>query len=113
MSDDPRSVLKDRPRGGWPYLWLGWIGLFFVIEGFALFNDKGGDTLTENFQYVVGTAGWGWGLAAFGLLFAWLLPHFFGPDSRVWKYDKLRRMSRTDEGAPKRPVEDVDDADSE
>ena len=70
--------------------------MFFAIEGVALVNGSGGDTFTEHFQYVVGIAGWGWGLAGFLLLFAWLLPHMFGPDSRVWKYDALKRLSRTD-----------------
>lgn len=33
---------------GWTWLWLGW-GLYFVIvEGLALFNKRGGDTLSEH-----------------------------------------------------------------
>jgi hypothetical protein len=60
--------------------------MFFAIEGWALANDSGGDTLTENVQYVFGVAGWGWGLAGLLLLATWLTYHFFGPHSRLWKW---------------------------
>lgn len=32
----------------WEILWFVWIGMFFVIETFALKNDMPGDTLSEH-----------------------------------------------------------------
>ena len=94
MADE--GIAEDKPRGKYPYLWIGWlvllVGGFFAIEIPALVNDSGGDTLTEHVQYVSGYGWWvvtliGGGLVA---LFAWLMPHFFGRDSRVWKWMKWR-----------------------
>ena len=100
MSDE-RDVLEDRPRGRWPRVWQVWaaatIVSFAIIEGFALVNDKGGDTLTEQLQYVGGTgAPWAF-VAAIVIFCIWLIKHFVGPDSRVWKYAKLRRRKTTEE----------------
>jgi len=98
VTDEDYDVTDDKPRGKYPYLWVGWLVCvvvgFFVIEIPALVNKSGGDTLTEHVQYVAGT-GWaatvliGGGLVA---LFVWLMPHFFGRDSRVWKWMKWRRQ---------------------
>lgn len=30
------------------WAWYAWFGLFAIIEGMALFNSKGGDTLSEH-----------------------------------------------------------------
>jgi len=89
------TVEDDRPRGRWPRLWAGWALLvvvsFFAIEVPALVNDSGGDTLTEQVQFVGGTAGPWWLVLAFLLLFAWLTKHFLWRDSRIWKWAALRR----------------------
>ena len=96
--DDASSVEADRPRGRWPRLWRWWallVGVsFFAIEMPALLNDTGGDTLTEQIQYVGGTGGPWLLVAAFGLLFGWLAKHFLWRDSRIWKWAALRRQQR-------------------
>lgn len=89
---DPPAAVADNPRRMWTVAWLFWllltVAIFAVIEGLALINDHGGDTLTEHIQFVAGQSPvWagaiGLGVAAF---FAWLLSHLFGRDSRVWVY---------------------------
>ena len=91
---DPHDVEDDRPRGRWPKVWLVWVtlavGSFFAIEIPALVNDSGGDTLTEQVQYLGGF--WPAGLAVFVIGFAaWLVDHFVGPDSRVWEWGRMLR----------------------
>lgn len=94
--EEDEDITEDAPRGKYPFLWIGWlvllVGGFFAIEIPALANSSGGDTLTEQVQYI---AGYGWYATAMiggGLiaLFTWLMPHFFGRDSRVWKWMKWR-----------------------
>ena len=89
------SVTEDKPRGRWPKVWLLWgvlvVGSFFAIEIPALVNDDGGDTLTEQLQYVGGTAGPWWFVTALLLAVSWLLLHFVGPDSRIWLWAKEKR----------------------
>jgi drug/metabolite transporter (DMT)-like permease len=94
MSDE---LDQDRPRGRWPKLWAAWVvlalGSFLAIELPALFNHSGGDTLTEQVQYLGGFAP----LALVGLVvgFAlWLVDHFVGPTSRVWKWSHHRKHDR-------------------
>lgn len=63
--------------------WYAWIGLFLVLEGVALRNDKAGDTLSENVWKFLGVNGWKvpkfpWlRRGMFAGLFVWLIPHFF------------------------------------
>lgn len=92
MVANPPAPIGDVPRHGWTIAWLVWMSLtvagFALIEGLALTNDDGGDTLTEHIQYIAGqspvwTGVIGVGIASF---FAWFLSHLFGRDSRVWKY---------------------------
>ena len=89
---------RDRPRGRWPRLWAAWgalvVASFFAIEVPALVNDSGGDTLTENLQNVFDVAGPGWGVAALALASAWLGHHFFGPESRIWRWRHERAVAR-------------------
>lgn len=35
-------------HGAWTWLWFGWGVYFLVVEGLALFNRTGGDTLSEH-----------------------------------------------------------------
>jgi len=99
-------ITDDKPRGKYPNLWIGWlivvIGGFFLIEIPALANDSGGDTFTEQVQYLAGY-GW-WAVVLIGgalvALFTWLMPHFFGLDSRVWKWMKWREENKDAEGQP-------------
>ena len=88
----------DRPRGRWPWLWALWavlaLGSFFALEVPALVNDAGGDTLTEQVQWLGGYSPWA--LVAIVVSFAvWLVNHFVAPDSRIWHYRRWRR-SRPD-----------------
>lgn len=89
---NPPPAVGDNPRQGWTIAWLCWLLVtvigFAVIEGIAVFNDHGGDTLTEHIQWIAGqspvwTGVVGLGIAAF---FAWFMSHLFGRDSRVWSY---------------------------
>jgi hypothetical protein len=41
--------------GGWTWAWLVWIAYFLVVEGFALFNSRPGDTLSEHVWAWFGT----------------------------------------------------------
>jgi len=107
MLDD--DITDSKPRGKYPYLWITWlaivVGGFFAIEIPALVNDSGGDTLTEHVQYVSGYGWWVVALIGGGLtaLLAWLVLHFYGRDSRVWKWMDWR----------KRQEEENDDASQE
>lgn len=66
------------------WAWVGWLGLFAVIEGAALFNKKSGDTLSENV--------WRWfrvkapssttrtiRMTLLGAFLGWLTIHFLNP----------------------------------
>lgn len=108
----PPPPVGDHPRQGWTIAWLCWLILtlaaFAVIEGLALRNNHGGDTLTEHIQWIAGQSPvWtgivGVGIAAF---FAWFLSHLFGRDSRVWTY--LARLSPQEPlPEPEDPTEDL------
>jgi len=101
---DDGDVTHDKPRGKYPWLWLGWlillVGGFFAIEVPALVNSTGGDTFTEQVQYVAGYSWFALAMVSGGLvaLFTWLIPHFFGPSSRVWLWIKLRREQKNAKG---------------
>lgn len=61
----------------WTWFWLLWaalvVGGFFIIELPAVFNEEGGDTLTEHIvTYVPGELV----AALFGALVVWLSVHF-------------------------------------
>jgi hypothetical protein len=94
------GVQEDKPRGKYPKLWVIWVvlavGSFFAIETPALLNDSGGDTLTEQIQFlggffppllvviVVGFAGW-------------QVSHFVGRDSRIWKWWRIRHPKQDED----------------
>ncbi len=40
---------------GYTIAWLVWLAYFGVVEGMALFNSKGGDTLSEHVWAWFGT----------------------------------------------------------
>jgi hypothetical protein len=62
------------------FAWLVWLGLFGVIEGFALMRKEKGDTLSEHIWSWFSVKGKGsmWRLRRFSLLafLAWLVAHF-------------------------------------
>lgn len=147
------DLLRDKPRGLWPWLWLtygllflaGWAaasiiggpiawaaflgGAFFgfwLVEGPALANRSGGDTLTEHLQYIFGASGLPWlavvtwaivtallylqvgDLVAYGIperaaqtawiaFTAWTFKHFLWRDSRLWQWAAHRRAARKEE----------------
>jgi hypothetical protein len=84
----------DRPRGRWPWLWAGWavvaFGGFWVLEGPALLNDTGGDTLTEQIQWLGGYAPVLLVVVVVGVA-AWFVDHFVGSTSRIWRMFEWRR----------------------
>ena len=61
-------------------LWVGWIVLFFVIEGAALLNERRGDTLSEHVWHWAGISGKGRFVKlrrlALLILLCWLTVHF-------------------------------------
>jgi len=69
----------------WKYTvgWIIWILGFGVLEYKAVKDKKKGDTLSEHVWQVVGTttkkkSALNWVLrGGLGVLFAWLIPHFF------------------------------------
>jgi len=86
-------------------MWALWavlaLGSFFALEVPALVNDSGGDTLTEQVQWLGGYAPWLF--VAFVLGFCgWLLDHFVAPDSRIWSWRRWRRSRRDvrEDGGP-------------
>jgi len=87
---------SDHPRGRWPRLWAVWVvlalGSFFALEVPALVNDSGGDTLTEQIQWLGGYAPWAFTAGVVGFA-VWLLDHFVAPDSRIWQYRRWRRST--------------------
>lgn len=64
---------------GWAdALWLLWAGLFAVLEGNAIANESGGDTLSERLRawFRTKTPAGRFGFAAVCVaLVAWLIPH--------------------------------------
>ena len=101
MAKKPPEAEDDKPRKKWTTAWVVWltlaIGGFLAIEVPALVNDSGGDTLTENIQYVAGQSpAWtvviAGGVVAF---FAWFLKHLFDKDSRVWGYLRERKNRKS------------------
>ena len=65
---------------GWTTAWLGWLLMFAVIEGAALFNKQQGDTLSEHIWewFAVKDKPKGYRIRRFalaGFLF-WLVIHF-------------------------------------
>jgi hypothetical protein len=60
--------------------WVWWIpfGFFLVFEGIALFNDKRGDTLSENVWRVFKVRerkGWHWLRWVLAIFMVWLTVH--------------------------------------
>ena len=88
------SVEKDKPTGRWPWVWAVWaflaVGTFFAIEIPALMNNTGGDTLTEQVQFLGGKAPIVFLIVLLGFV-VWLVDHFAGKVSRVWKWSRLRK----------------------
>ncbi len=60
--------------------WIAWIGMFFAIEGAALFNKREGDTLSEHvwdwFAVKDKPTGYKWRRGALYTFLAWLTTHF-------------------------------------
>ena len=66
-------------------LWILWIALFGVIEGFSIYDKKKGDTLSEHFWSVIGSerkgyplpTGYKWRRGVLGAFLTWLMIHLF------------------------------------
>ena len=65
-------------------MWIAWILGFLAIEYAAIKDKRQGDTLSEHVWKVIGTKHKGpktalmWtARVGLGVLFAWLIPHFF------------------------------------
>ena len=84
-----------KPRGVWPWLWAAWFLLFFAIEIPALRNDQGGDTLTEQVQFLGGWSPWLF-VAGFLIFLGWLTSHFIGRNSRIWRWGPERNKENPD-----------------
>lgn len=63
----------------WTWLWVIWLALFLVIEGFAIFNKAPDDTLSEHmwkwFQIRNKPRQWTWRRIVLALFLVWLLFH--------------------------------------
>lgn len=65
------------------WFWVGWLGVFGLVEGYALFSAKTGDTLSENVwrwfktgpDTVPGPAAWTWRTFVLGAFLFWLTLH--------------------------------------
>lgn len=89
------NEFMHKPRGIWPWLWGAWILLFLVLEGIAIKDPEGGDTLTEQISYLGGFSPYMFA-AAFLIFVAWLVTHFIGRDSRIWRWGDARKDDSTD-----------------
>jgi amino acid transporter len=98
LAKHPPEPEKSNPRRKWSLVWVVWLVLastgFFVIELPALFNEGGGDTLTEHIQYVAGESPVWTIIVAGGVVtfFTWFFHHLFSKDSRIWKYLKNMKI---------------------
>jgi hypothetical protein len=61
---------------GWTIAWLVWLGLFVLIEGFAIARREPGDTLSEQVWAFIRGKPARWVMLAGFLL--WLVWHFLG-----------------------------------
>lgn len=62
------------PKKFWFWLWMGWLGIFVVAEGIAIFDKDSGDTLSESIWFLQQAF---WPLTVgLGALFAFLIVHF-------------------------------------
>ena len=73
----------DRVWEFWPSVtsWLVWIpvGLFVIVEGIAVFNDKKGDTKTEFTRYRIKNPFLRWAVGIWlALLASWRIPGTLG-----------------------------------
>ena len=58
----------------WVYLWIIWIGMFLVLEFFAIVNDTPDDTLSEHVWSLMNASSFiGFSVVA---LLVWLIYHF-------------------------------------
>ena len=85
------SEFLTKPRSIWPWLWGAWFLLFCILEGVAVKDERGGDTLTEQVSWIGGWAPVLF-LAAFLIFVAWLANHFIGKKSRIWFWRKEREI---------------------
>ena len=64
---------------GWTVAWLVWLGMFLVVEGFAIFNKERGDTLSEHiwkwFRINDKPRQWTWRRAVLAIFLVWLTVH--------------------------------------
>lgn len=59
------------------WLWVAWLGLFVILEGYALWTDKRGDTLSETTWrwFRIHTPGWHIRRIILAGFLGWLLIH--------------------------------------
>ena len=61
------------------WAWIAWLGMFVVIEGWALIDKDPGDTLSEHiwkwFKIKEKPRQWTWRRAALAGFLVWLLVH--------------------------------------
>ena len=72
----------SKPPNKWLWAWVIWILAFGVLEFRAIKNKTDNDTLSSVVWWAIGTTGkrspinWVFRVGL-GVLFAWLIPHFF------------------------------------
>lgn len=59
----------------WPWLWLGWLAMFVVLEAIAIVDKARDDTLSEQVWALVSHNPGLWG-SAVAILLGWLAWHF-------------------------------------
>jgi len=63
-----------RPKRGWFWLWMVWLGSFVVLESVALIDSDPGDSLSESVWFLQRSF---WPLTVgLGVLFVFLTIHF-------------------------------------
>lgn len=78
-----------KPRGFWPWFWGALLAVGLIGELIAVGDPRGGDTLTEQVQYIGGFFPVAFVIGVVGLL-VWLGIHFLGRNSRIWRWREER-----------------------